>query len=93
MLRDAGVDVLEPVADNGAAISLIASTNLGFCLLDYHLGRDTSTPTAQALTERNIPFAYLTGQPLLVSKTSQHAKILVKPVVSSDIMALLDAAA
>lgn len=95
MLLEAGVDVLEPVADNAAAIRLIANTNLRFCLLDYNLGRDTSAPTAQALAERNIPFAYLTGQPLAVrnaSKTS-YAKILAKPVAPSDIIALLDAVA
>lgn len=56
-----GFDVVGPVASVRAALQLVDSEEADIGLLDFRLNNENSTPIADELTRRRIPFAFLTG--------------------------------
>jgi PAS domain S-box-containing protein len=60
-LTEAGCDVRGPAGTFGKARELIASTECDAALLDANLAGDSVEELAAALTQRNIPFAFVTG--------------------------------
>jgi CheY-like chemotaxis protein len=62
IVRDLGFDVLGPVGDVEAALSMARQEQIDAAVLDIHLnGNSTSYPVAEALESRRIPFMFVTG--------------------------------
>jgi CheY-like chemotaxis protein len=62
MLADMGCEVMGPVADVPAALSLIEGTTPQIALLDVNLSHgESSYKVAEALADRGVPFAFVTG--------------------------------
>jgi two-component sensor histidine kinase/CheY-like chemotaxis protein len=61
MLHEAGARAVATVADVAGALAIIAKGGIEIALLDVNLGDETSTPVADALTARGIPFVFATG--------------------------------
>lgn len=69
MLEDEGYTVCGPYHDVDAALSAIEDTVPDGALLDVNLGHGkTSTPVADRLADRSIPFAFLTGYDQIADK-------------------------
>jgi DNA-binding NtrC family response regulator len=61
-LRQAGFEVIGPVATVAAAMRLLTHSECSVAVLDVRLGRgETSEPVAIELKARNIPFVTVTG--------------------------------
>ena len=56
-----GCNVLGPALSVSEALMLIEQEEPGFALLDVNLGRERSTPVAEALRARGVPFALATA--------------------------------
>src|SRR5271165_2043073 len=61
MLADLGCDVVATAGQLGEAVSLARSGSFDLAFLDLNLRGVPSYPVAQALRERGIPFAFVTG--------------------------------
>lgn len=66
LLETGGCDVVGPASTVAAALDLVARSVLDGAVLDINLGGALSFPIAAALTERDIPFLFLTGNSDLV---------------------------
>lgn len=60
-LLDAGATVLGPVATVAEALALLERETPHVAVLDLNLAGETSTPVADALALRGIPFVVATG--------------------------------
>jgi len=60
-LRDAGCDVIGPAATLGQAKSLTAEGTYDVALVDANLSGQPVDDIAAALTQRNVPFAFVSG--------------------------------
>ncbi len=60
-LLDAGATVLGPVATVAEALALLERETPHVAVLDLNLAGETSTPVADALVARGIPFVVATG--------------------------------
>jgi CheY-like chemotaxis protein len=61
MLARLGCVVVGPAPSVPRALALIAREAPDFAILDVNLGRERSTPVAEALLARGVPFALATG--------------------------------
>jgi DNA-binding NtrC family response regulator len=62
ILTDAGGHVVGPCRTIKDALALAATEELGVALLDFQMGKETTTSVAQRLATRHVPFAFYTGQ-------------------------------
>ncbi|WP_068073217.1 HWE histidine kinase domain-containing protein [Novosphingobium lentum] len=60
-LLELGVTRVQLASSNDAALAILRSDAPDFALLDFNLGSETSEPTARALAQAGIPFAFATG--------------------------------
>lgn len=60
-LEELGHSVVGPTGDLSQALDLIATGEFDGAILDVTLGRESSYPAADALTEKQVPFAFATG--------------------------------
>jgi CheY-like chemotaxis protein len=60
-LLDAGCLVVGPANGVIRALELLDAHKLDLVVLDLNLGKDSSLPLADRLTERGIPFIFLSG--------------------------------
>jgi CheY-like chemotaxis protein len=60
-LLDAGATVLGPVATVAEALALLEREMPDVAVLDLNLAGETSTPVADALAARGVPFVVATG--------------------------------
>lgn len=80
-VQDSGFKVAGPAHTVATALELLASTQVDGGLLDVNLRGETSYPVAEALAERRIPFAFLSGYASSQLRTCyQSHPILSKPV-------------
>jgi DNA-binding response OmpR family regulator len=61
MLADLGHKVVGPAMDLDAGLKLAASADLDFAVLDMNLRGESSTPIADVLQKRHVPFVFATG--------------------------------
>jgi PAS domain S-box-containing protein len=61
VVTEAGALVVGPAGNIEEALELVATTPIDRAILDVNLGGRRITPVAKALSERAIPFVYLTG--------------------------------
>jgi DNA-binding response OmpR family regulator len=77
-LRAAGAKVL--AAHHLAhALRLAEHFELTAAVLDYNLGRETSTPICHRLIERHIPFMFYSGERHAAFRQWPNAPVLIKP--------------
>jgi CheY-like chemotaxis protein len=61
VLGEAGFEVLGPAGSVAEALRLIAGHRLDAALLDNNLNGESVGPVATALSERHVPFAFVSG--------------------------------
>ena len=80
ILEEAGYSVLGPVKSASAALEKIASTGADLALLDVNLETGNTFPVADVLSERGIPFIFMTGHTQTAFPQQHRARpILNKP--------------
>jgi CheY-like chemotaxis protein len=63
------------------AIGIVGTEDIDLAVLDFNLGSDMdSTPVAELLIERNIPFVFVTGNEEQVRQSFAHVPVFGKPV-------------
>ena len=80
-VSDRGCEVCGPHLNPDEALRAVAARTPDAALLDVSLGRDvTSLPVADALAERGVPFAFVTGYgPETAAVVAAHPSRLVIP--------------
>ncbi len=61
VLHECGCDILGPASRVQQAVALVRANDMDGALLDMNLAGELCFPVAAALTERGIPFVFLTG--------------------------------
>jgi len=88
-LNEFGFVVIGP-AGNLADASAIASTSALDCaLIDIALGEESALPVAQILTDRHIPFVFMTGASKSPEGTFQEVPALLKPFTVEELRCAL----
>lgn len=82
MVRHLGCTVVASSRTLDAGVAMAESEEVDFALLDYDLGDGTDCmPIAEALAERQIPFAFVTAHPSDgLSAAFPDVPVLVKPL-------------
>jgi DNA-binding response OmpR family regulator len=88
-LISAGAKVCGPFGQIGAAIDALARGDADGALLDINLGHGPSFELASALTERSVPFAFVTGYDSLPAMW-RHVPRISKPVSGNELVRLLN---
>jgi CheY-like chemotaxis protein len=78
-LSHLGCEVVGPVGEVGPALEAARSAAVDMALLDINLRGEEVYPVADALAERGIPFAFLTGYDRSSVPTHYRAPVLAKP--------------
>ena len=92
VLDDAGCDVVGPITSSLAALSIARDEPIDGALLDVRLHADTCFPTALALEQRTIPFAFVTGYSAGGRAEFQQfpgAVVLSKPITLDELLAVV----
>ena len=87
ILNEAGMDVVGPASSAGEALKLIADSPPDAALLDANLSGEPIDTVAQALSERRIPFAYVTGYGRESLPLAHPAPIVPKPFDAEQLLA------
>ena len=82
MLARLGCAVIGPAPTVARALGLLARHRVDFAILDVNLGRERSTPVAEILLARGVPFALATGYDdrQLPEEAFRGAQHLGKPI-------------
>jgi CheY-like chemotaxis protein len=89
-LLDAGFGVIGPAATVEEAMNLLAQEQPDAVVLDLNLAGETSTPVADALAARGIPYVIATGYGASgLPAGHQHAMVLAKPYDPGELTAML----
>lgn len=70
---------------NAEALAIIAAEPLSGALIDINLGDEKGWPIADALAERNIPFAFTSGGGDRIPDSHAHRRLVPKPFRIGDI--------
>ncbi|KAB2919328.1 MAG: response regulator [Hyphomicrobiaceae bacterium] len=91
-LESAGHKVIGPARSLQAGMSLVEQEEIDIALVDVSLGRETSTPIADRLLARKVPFAFVTGysDAAMLPEHLREMPRLIKPYVPADVRRLLD---
>jgi len=90
MLSAFGHKVDGPYSRFGDAIHAAKTNNLQAGILDVNLGGEKTYAVADILTDRKIPFAFVTGYgPDTIVSEFAHAPVLQKPIEAAKLHALL----
>ena len=91
MLSDLGFTNIAVASTVAGALRELENRAPMFALLDYNLGDETSEKVAQALTDRGLPFWFVTGYGDAVERLSQGEArgVLQKPYSSDDLKAIV----
>lgn len=91
-LEDLGYAVVGPAPSVREAVALIATDRPDAAVLDISLGDETSFAIAAALTERDIPFLFLSGYTAADLPAGLDGRILLnKPATERDLGDILAA--
>jgi DNA-binding response OmpR family regulator len=89
-LREAGFAVVGPAATVREAFQLLDSGDPHAVVLDLNLAGETSTPVADELAARGIPYVIATGYGAEgLPPGHRHAPVLAKPYDPADLIAAL----
>ena len=90
--RDAGYEVCGMAGTVAEGLRRIEDDPPGVATLDYHLGRETSEPIADALDERRIPYCFVSGNADKLKDTmgDTGAPVISKPVAPGTVLRTLE---
>lgn len=89
-LLDAGFEVLGPAATVEEAMALLAQERPDAVVLDLNLAGETSTPVADELAARGIPYVIATGYGASgLPSGHQDAMVLAKPYDPAELTLML----
>lgn len=81
MLTDLGYSVVGPVGDRAAALIAARQADIQGAVLDLNLRGETTYPVADELTQRGIPFVFLTGYDRgVIDRRYADVPLMQKPV-------------
>lgn len=89
-LRKAGFDVVGPVSDAEDALRLVADEPVDAAILDIELHRQRCFAVGEALQDRGVPFAFLTG--FTAQTVPSHLRahpVLLKPTDERALLAAI----
>ena len=90
LLDQMGYDVVGPVPNLNDAMRAVGETNFEGALLDVNLGGELVFPLAKVLSDRQIPFVFLTGYETDVIESSYRSRpILQKPIAADELEAAM----
>lgn len=90
-LLDAGFGVIGPAATVDEALALLERETPDAVVLDLNLAGETSTPVADWLAARGIPYVIATGYGAAgLPAGHQDAMVLAKPYDPAELTAMLD---
>ena len=78
-LNEFGFVVLGPADNLMDAIAIASRSALDCALIDIALGGENALPVAQILTDRHIPFVFMTGASESAEGTFDNTPVLPKP--------------
>ncbi len=92
MLGAMGVSNITVAASCAAALDALDNATPQFALLDFKLGDGTSEPVATALSQRSIPFWFVTGYGDALERLSGSAAsgVIQKPYSTDDLQKIVD---
>ncbi|CAO3425198.1 response regulator [Azospirillum doebereinerae] len=92
VLQALGCEVIGPASRIPNAVSLAQKEPLDFAILDVNVAGEKIFPVAEILSERRIPFIFLTGygRPGLDGRFPE-APVLQKPFREADLVSMLRA--
>jgi DNA-binding response OmpR family regulator len=73
------------------ALAIVAAEPIAGALIDINLGEHKGWPIADALAERDIPFAFTSGGGDVIPPAHAHQTLIAKPFRISEIEAVLGA--
>ena len=87
ILSDAGLIVIGPASSAEEALELIVGSPPDAALIDANLSGQPIDAVAQALSDRGIPFAYVTGYDRESLPRNHPAPIVTKPFDADQLLA------
>jgi CheY-like chemotaxis protein len=76
-----GLSVVGPCASVAEATAAVEANDLDAAILDVNLGKELVYPVAELLSQRGVPFVFVTGYgPESIDTRFAHAAVLEKPV-------------
>lgn len=85
-IEELGHEVVGPAATIDQAFSILNSTPPDLAILDCALGQQESTPIAEALSAKNLPFAFATGRGAgSLPANFKNRPMITKPYVYEDV--------
>lgn len=89
-LEDLGAEIIGPAYDLDSALQLAYSTHPDCAILDFKIGDFSVLPVAEALSQRGIPFIFVTGfSDLALPKELDSAVSIQKPFAHQDLTSAL----
>jgi len=89
-LVEAGYEVIGPARSVAQAMKLLEGETPAAAVLDLNLAGETSTPVADALARRGVPFVVATGYGVAgVPAAHRAAPVLPKPYDPADLTATI----
>ncbi len=90
-LTDAGYGVIGPAATVAEALALLGRERPDAVVLDLNLAGESSTPVADLLAQRGIPYVIATGYGAsALPPGHERAAVLAKPYDPTQLAAVLD---
>ena len=91
ILKDAGAEVVGPVATVDEATTLAIANGIAVALLDIRLGDDEVWPVARLLAGKGVPFVFCTGHfdPATLPAEWSERPVLTKPTRPKQVIAAL----
>lgn len=85
-IEELGHEVVGPAATIDQAFLILNSNPPDLAILDCALGQHESTPIAEALSAKNLPFAFATGRGAASLPTNFKSRpMITKPYVYEDV--------
>jgi len=93
LLEECGCSVIGPCGSVEAAMAIARGDTFDLAVLDVNLRGEKVYPVAELLTERHIPFLFLSGYGEEAVPEGRHEwKVCPKPFRSHELIAMLQAA-
>jgi CheY-like chemotaxis protein len=90
MLNDLGCVPVGPAYNAGQALDLIEGERFDAAILDVNLGGQRTTPVAEALRDKGVPFFFATGYgPAGIAGEFSKQLVLTKPFKQCELAAAL----
>jgi DNA-binding response OmpR family regulator len=80
-LTDLGYTIVGPAMSVDVSLAILTTEPVDVALIDVSLGRELGFPIADALADKRIPFAFVTGYGSEIIRGTRHAEapLLMKP--------------